>query len=265
MRTFSGYIGFKAALSETIFPILYKDEQIVVIDKPAGMLVHRSSIDSQESTFVLQELRNQLEQHVFPVHRLDKPTSGILMFGLNTGIAALLSQQFTERTIKKRYWMICRGFTPDQGRIDHALVPRDDFKSRHKKQGKEVATKPAQDAVTIFKTLAKTEIHVLIDKYPSSRYSLVEAEPQTGRKHQLRRHFKHISHPIIGDPRYGKGTHNRYFAENLGCDRLLLHAQSIEFEHPVSGENIYIESMPEGVFLDVLKQLDLMPEKASIQ
>lgn len=211
----------------------------------------------------MQELRNQLDQHVFPVHRLDKPTSGILMFGLDADVAAQLSQQFAERRIKKHYWMVCRGFTPGHGRIEHALVPRDDFKSRHKKQGKEMVAKPAQDAVTEFKTLAQTEIPVRVDKYPGSRYSLVEAEPMTGRKHQLRRHFKHIAHPIIGDPRYGKGTHNRYFAGSLGCNRLLLHARSIAFEHPVSGEQVYIESMPGGCFLQVLGQLNLMPTKCS--
>lgn len=248
-------------MQDTIFPVLYQDSHIVIINKPAGMLVHRSNIDRQESTFVLQELRNQLDQHVFPIHRLDKPTSGILMFGLHADVAAQLSKQFVERTVKKRYWMLCRGFTPDQGIIDHALVPHDDFKSLRKKQGKEIIAKPAQTAETWFRTLEKTEIPMLVDKYPSSRYSLVEAEPKTGRKHQLRRHFKHISHPIIGDPRYGKGTHNRYFANNLGCNRLLLHAQSLEFQHPESGESICIDCKPGGVFLNVLKQLGLTPRK----
>ena len=250
-------------MSDSNFPILYKDEHLVAIDKPADMLVHRSNIDRQERRFVLQELRNQLDLRVYPIHRLDKPTSGILMFGLDTDSAALLSEQFAQREVLKRYWMLCRGYTPDADEIDYALVPRDEFKSRNKKLGKEVVVKPAQEAVTTFKTLARVEIPILIDKYPASRYSLVEAQPKTGRKHQLRRHFKHISHPIIGDPRYGKSTHNRYFSENLGCDRLLLHAQYISFRHPISKQSVEIQCMPNGIFNDVLGQLNLMPEQES--
>lgn len=245
-------------MSDLNFPILYQDEHLVVIDKPAGMLVHRSNIDRQENLFVLQELRNQLERRVYSVHRLDKPTSGILIFGLDSDSAALLSEQFAQREVLKRYWMLCRGYVPEAGEIDHALVPHDDFKSRNKRQGKEVTAKPAQEAVTRYKTLATVEIPVLIDKYPASRYSLVAAEPKTGRKHQLRRHFKHISHPIIGDPRYGKGTHNRYFAEHMGCARLLLHAQYLGFKHPVSRQLVEIECMPKGIFSEVLQKLGLL-------
>lgn len=240
-------------------PILYMDDQLVVIDKPAGMLVHRSDIDRHETVFVLQQLRNQLGRHVYPVHRLDKPTSGILVFGLDSESASSLAEQFALRQIDKGYWLVCRGYAQDSGEVDYPLVPRDDFQSRRKKRGEEKIKQPPQDAVTEFTTLARTEIPVCIDKYPSSRYSLVKAEPKTGRKHQIRRHFKHLAHPIIGDVRYGKGTHNRYFAEQLGCERLLLHAQSLTFSHPLTGEHIRVECMPGGEFASVLEQLQLHP------
>lgn len=237
------------------FPILYQDEHLIAINKPADILVHRSKLDNHETRFVLQELRNQINQHVYPIHRLDKPTSGILLFALNPEIAAALSLQFEERAVEKRYWLLVRGYTEDSGSIDHPLVPKDDFKSRNKRLGKEVKVKPAKEAITEYKTLWKVEIPFPVDKYPCSRYSLVEAAPKTGRKHQLRRHFKHISHPIIGDPKYGKSTHNRYFSDRLDCNRLLLHSQYLSFIHPVSNEKIEIEQKPTGRFLSVLNQL----------
>ncbi len=205
--------------------ILYRDDHCVVVNKPRGVLVHRSKLDRHENTFLLQTLRDQLGQHLYPVHRLDKPTSGALLFALSPEAAAQLQTQLEENRAEKHYLLVCRGFCPQRGEIDHPLKPVNDFRrTRHKSNNGE-----AKPALTRFQRLATIELPVAVDKYPRSRYSLVKASLLTGRRHQIRRHFKHISHPIIGCPKYGKSTHNRYFAEQLHAPGLLLHAWQLLF------------------------------------
>jgi tRNA pseudouridine65 synthase len=238
-----------------VFKIIYSDAFITVIDKPYDMLVHRTNIARQESVFVLQELRNQIGRHLYPVHRLDRPTSGVLLFAHDQEIARNLAAQFEERQVEKRYWLICRGYVPVQGEIDYPLVPKDDFQSKRKKQGLASREKSAQEAVTRYRCLQTYELDECVDKYPKTRYSLVEATPQTGRKHQIRRHFKHISHPIIGDARYGKSSHNRFFADKLGCDRLCLHAVELKIKHPITQESIVLQAPPSDQFLQVIQRL----------
>ncbi|MFT5114386.1 MAG: tRNA pseudouridine65 synthase [Parasphingorhabdus sp.] len=242
----------------SLLKIVYQDRDIVGIDKPAKMLVHRSAIDRHETVFALQALRDQLGIQVYPIHRLDKPTSGILLFATSSEMASLLGQEMQNHRVEKTYWLVCRGHPPDLDRIDYALKPLDDFKSLRKKgRVKELSAAEPQEAVTDFRTLSQVEIPTAIDKYPTSRYSLVEARPKTGRKHQIRRHFKHISHPIIGDIRYGKGTHNRYFSDQLKCDRLLLHSYGVKFTHPNTEQPIEITCPPDGQFHDALVALSL--------
>ncbi|MRI31391.1 tRNA pseudouridine(65) synthase TruC [Endozoicomonas sp. OPT23] len=212
--------------------ILYQDEYLVAVNKPSGLLVHRSMIDRNETRFALQIVRNQVGQHVFPLHRLDKPTSGVLLFGLSSDVARIAGKQFEENTVKKSYLAVVRGYAPESGFIDHALKEELD-KIADKKARQD---KPAQEAQSEFKRLAIVELPIAIERYPQSRYSLVEVRPKTGRKHQVRRHMKHIAHPIIGDAKHGKGVHNRYFAEHFDAGRLLLHCQSMSLEHPVTGE-----------------------------
>ena len=212
--------------------ILYKDEYLVAINKPSGLLVHRSEIDRHETRFVLQLLRNQLGQRVYPVHRLDKPTSGVLVFALSSEMASLIVDQWREREVEKRYLAITRGYMPEHIHLDYAMKPPVDKYAKHE------VDKPAQEAITDFYMKAKVEIPVEIDKYPQSRYSLVEAVPKTGRKHQIRRHLKHLSHPIIGDARYGKGRHSRYFRDHFDAGRLLLHAWQLQMQHPVTNETL---------------------------
>lgn len=238
-----------------MFKIIYSDSFITVVDKPYGMLVHRTKIARQESVFVLQELRNQIGRHLYPVHRLDRPTSGVLLFAHDPEIARSLATQFEQRQVEKRYWLICRGYVAEQGEIDYPLVPRDDFQSRRKKQGLAPREKPAQEAITRYRCLQTFELDVCVDKYPRARYSLVKASPQTGRKHQIRRHFKHISHPIIGDARYGKSSHNRFFADKLGCDRLCLHAVELKIKHPDTQGDLVLQAPPGDQFLQVIKRL----------
>lgn len=234
-----------------MFDVLYQDDDMVAINKPEKWLVHRSAIDKHETRFVLQTLRDQIEQAVYPVHRLDKPTSGVLLFALNSRSAKAIAQQFTEHRIDKRYLAICRGHITPCTRLNYPLIPKDDFKSK-----KPTKPKQAQSAETYFKCLERYELPVDIDRYPQSRYSLVEAKPVTGRKHQLRRHLKHLSHPIIGDPKYGKSNHNRYFAEVLAAPRLLLHCKRLVLRQPATQQLVSIEAPLKGDFAQLLATLE---------
>ena len=224
--------------------ILYQDEYIVAINKPSGLLVHKSMIDKHEIYFAMKILSNQIDKWVYPIHRLDKPTSGILLFALDSHTAKLLSEQFTEHTIIKKYLAIVRGYTNDTGTIDHALKDKFD-KIAHKDISQELEEK---EAITHYKTLDKVELDFTVGKYDKVRYSLVELTPHTGRKHQLRRHLKHISHHILGDTKYGRGEHNKFIREQFDCHRLLLHASSLKFKHPYSNKNIIIEAKIDEIF-----------------
>ena len=180
--------------------ILFQDDALVVVNKPSGLLVHRSMIDRHETRFAMQMVRDQIGHHVFPIHRLDKPTSGVLIFALSSASAKTMGAQFQQKTIYKRYKAVVRGFAPELGVIDYPLKEELDKIADKKVR----PNKPAQAAVTQYRCLATTELPIAIDaRHPTSRYSLIEALPQTGRKHQIRRHMKHISHPIIGDAKHG--------------------------------------------------------------
>lgn len=187
-------------------PVLFRDEALVVVNKPSGMAVHRGW--GAGPRFALQWVRDSVGQHVFPVHRLDQPTSGALLFALSSEVAATLALAFREGRVSKRYLALVRGVPPAAGLIDHP-VPRE-------RGGPRVE--------------AQTEFRL---RHAFPRYALVEARPLTGRLHQIRRHLKHLSHPIIGDVDYGKGEHNRLFREAWGLRRLALHAFSLGFEHPL--------------------------------
>jgi tRNA pseudouridine65 synthase len=231
--------------------ILWQDELLVAINKPSGLLVHRSAIDRYETRFAMQLLRDQLGQHVWPLHRLDKPTSGVLLFGLSAEAARLMATQFEQHAIRKSYLAIVRGYTLEQAVIDYPL------KEIHDKMTDKLANqdKEAQQAVTAYRRLATAELDVEIEGHATSRYSLVRCIPSTGRKHQIRRHMKHISHPIIGDARFGRGRHNRWFAENLEAGRLLLHAETLGFTHPQTAENVEVLAPCSGRFMNAVNAL----------
>lgn len=226
--------------------ILYQDDAVVVVNKPSGLLVHRSPIDRRETRFAVQWLRDQLGRRVYPAHRLDKGTSGALAFALDPQNARALAGQFAGQQVRKTYLAIVRGWPAAAGVIDHPLDAVQDDYAR-------VAQTGPKACRTRFRTLATVELPVRVDRYPSSRYALVELEPETGRRHQLRRHLAHLSHPIIGDSTYGKGRHNRLFAERYGVRRLLLACVALEFTHPVSGSGIRVEAAP-GADFDALRQ-----------
>ena len=231
--------------------IIHRDEQLIAIDKPAGLLVHRTVLDRHETRFAVQLLRDQIGQHVHPVHRLDRGTSGVLLFALDRAIAHALSDQFEAQRVDKTYLAVVRGHPPEAGRIDHALTRQyDDYEFRNP-----ASIAAAQDAITDYRRLATVELAQRVDRYPTSRYALLELKPQTGRRHQLRRHLKHLAHPIIGDATYGKGRHNRLFQELFGCHRLLLACLEMRLTHPVSGLPLELRAPLAADFSDVLGKL----------
>jgi len=221
-------------------PVLYQDEAVVVVHKPSGLLVHRTGLDAGERWFAVQLLRDQLGGcHVFPVHRLDKGTSGVLVFALSSSDAAAVAKQFAFHTVGKRYLAVVRGWPPEAGTIDHPLTHE---------------TKDPQPALTRFRTLERLTLPLRADRYPESRYALVEACPETGRTHQIRRHLKHLGHPIVGDTTHGVGAHNRLWRSAFGCHRMLLACTALEFAHPRTGERLVQEATPENSFATAWEQ-----------
>ena len=234
-----------------MLPIIYQDERVVAIHKPSGLLVHRSELDRHETRFAVQLLRDQLGRHVYPAHRLDRGTSGVLVFALDKDTARALGGQFERQEVIKTYLAVVRGHPPEAGRIDHALSRRRD----DAEWVGERSTDEAQPAVTDFRRLATCELPHQVDRYPTSRYALVELTPHTGRRHQLRRHLKHIAHPIIGDATFGKGRHNRLFQQLFGCHRMLLACVRMQLRHPVDGRIVDLCAPPDGEFAAVLAAL----------
>jgi tRNA pseudouridine65 synthase len=230
--------------------ILYQDDALVVVNKPAGLLVHKSPIDRHETQYAMRILRDQIGCWVYPVHRLDKPTSGVLVFGLSSEVAAIFSAAFENHEVEKDYLAVVRGFPPESGCIDHPIRETAMFKSD---KGKYEA-KEARSAITHYQRLATIELPVAVDKYPASRYALMRLSPVTGRQHQLRRHMKHLSHPIIGDPKYGKSNHNRFFAEHIGVERLLLACMQMGFKHPLTGQWMRVRAPLDAAFDKVLSE-----------
>lgn len=230
--------------------ILYWDDQLVAVNKPAGLLVHRSPLDPYEERCALQMLRDRVGRHVYPVHRLDKATSGVLLFALTSRTARLLADDFAARRVTKRYLAVVRGMTDGEGMIAHPLADEPARYPALSRQGR-----GAKEAVTSYRRLADAELPFPVGRYPTSRYSLVAAFPETGRRRQLRRHFKHIFHPIIGDTTYGEGRHNRLFREEFGCDRLLLHAYDLSFSHPVTGEPVSLSAQLDAAYSGLIDRL----------
>ena len=215
--------------------ILYRDDYLVSVAKPPGLLVHRTGLDAGETRFALQLLRDQIGRPVWPVHRLDKGTSGVLLFALDAATARALGLAFERgEAMRKSYRAVVRGWPPESGVIEHPL--------RRMPDDMRVEREEVQDALTRYRTLERYELPLAQGGFASTRCALVELQPVTGRRHQLRRHMKHIAHPIIGDATHGKGPLNRALADLLGLQRLWLHAARLELRHPVSGEMLRIEA-----------------------
>jgi tRNA pseudouridine65 synthase len=220
-------------------PILYRDAWLCAVHKPSGLLVHRTELDRGETDFAVQRLRDQLGCRVHPVHRLDRGTSGVLLFALDRDVASDLGAQFAAATVHKRYVAVVRGHPPVEGTIDHPLRRQRDDDDPAPRPG---AGREPQRAVTHYRRLDTAELPHAVDRYPTSRYALLELVPETGRRHQIRRHLKHVAHPVIGDATYGKGRHNRLFATLFGSTRLLLACAGMRLVHPATREPLALSA-----------------------
>jgi tRNA pseudouridine65 synthase len=216
-------------------PIIYQDEHLLVVYKPSGLLVHRSPIDKTETQFLMQLVRDQIAQRVYTVHRLDKPTSGLLLLALSSEVAKRLSLQLERQQVSKTYIALIRGWLTQAQRLDYPLIEQLDKMTDNMRKDN-----PAKAAVTNITPLAHFELPYPIARYQTGRFSLVELMPETGRKHQLRRHMKHLLHPIIGDTTHGDAKQNRYMQTHVGIERLALCATALALAHPVSGEPLNV-------------------------
>lgn len=208
--------------------ILFRDRHYIAIIKPFGLLVHRTAIAEHHKNFVLQILRNQIRGWIYPIHRLDGPTTGVLVFGLHKKAASKLNDLFRKRSLKKTYYALVRGHAPDKGIIDHPVL----------KHG----NKYPQNAITEYQTVAKGILSIAQFGYEQLYYSLVRVTPHTGRMHQIRKHLKHINFPIICDKKYGDWRHNKLFYREFGINNLFLLAKKLQFIHPYTDETIVIEA-----------------------
>jgi len=268
-----------------ILNILYQDDYLVAVDKPAGLFVHRSFMDKDEIYFALQLVRDQIGQYVYPVHRLDRPTSGVLLFALTKEVAQKLNQAFAEKSagaviegaeleaaqdksttesssLEKTYYALVRGHLPlhdDNAKpllIDYPLKEKlDKLGDKHASQNK-----AAQSAQTYYQVLKQATLPIAVGKFNSVRYSLIKLNPITGRRHQIRRHLAHLRHPIIGDINYGDNKQNPFFGEHFGFKRLMLIAKSLRFTHPVTEQIITItapfDQQWQGVFAQLVWRED---------
>ncbi len=238
-------------MSSEQLKIIYQDDHLVAVNKPSGLLVHRSMIDKHETRFALQLVRNQIGQRVYPVHRLDKPTSGVLLFALDSETARLMGEQFTADVVQKRYLAVVRGYSAEHDVIDYPLKQeRDKMTDVLADQDKQ-----AQAAVTEYIRLATVELPLPVGRYQTARFSLLQLMPKTGRKHQLRRHMKHIFHPIVGDTSHGDGRQNQFFRQQFDCQRLLLAATAMSFMHPHTGAKVKLSASLDAVFERIIDEL----------
>ncbi|MBY5990649.1 tRNA pseudouridine(65) synthase TruC [Ferrimonas balearica] len=230
--------------------ILYEDDHLVAVHKPSGLLVHRSWLDRHETQFAMQMTRDLVGCHVFPVHRLDRPTSGVLLFTKSAETANALMEQMVARTVEKRYLALVRGYVDEAGELDYPL----------KRELDDIADKRAnpdqapQEAVTRYRPLARVELPFEVGRYPTARYTLMAMEPLTGRKHQLRRHMAHLRHPIIGDTTHGDRHHNKFYRAQFGRQRLWLMNKAMGLDHPVSGERLWLEAPMEAEWLALFER-----------
>ena len=220
--------------------ILYQDDALIAVNKPAGLAVHRSKMVGNAEEFLIDLLREQLGGNVYLAHRLDRATSGVLLIARSSEMAAALGEQFMGRSVRKQYLAVVRGWPePEEGLIDYALPG-----SRE--------TGPRREASTRYQRLATIEVPIALGRYPQQRYALVHAEPLTGRFRQIRKHLAHIHHPVIGDCQHGRGDHNRLYKQYFSCHRMLLHARRLQFAHPLNGRPMVIDAALDREYRDLL-------------
>jgi tRNA pseudouridine65 synthase len=222
--------------------ILYQDDALIAVNKPAGLAVHRSRMVGNAEEFLVDQLREQIGDSVYLAHRLDRATSGVLLIARSREVAGALGEQFMGRHVHKKYLAVVRGWpVPDEGLIDYALPG-----SRE--------TGPRRQARTHYRRLAAIEVPIALGRYPQQRYALVQAEPESGRFRQIRKHLAHIHHPVIGDCQHGRSDHNRLYKQYFGCHRMLLHAWRLRFAHPLSGASMQIEAPLDQEYTTLLER-----------
>jgi tRNA pseudouridine65 synthase len=234
--------------------ILYQDSDLVAVHKPAGLKMHHDRRDNPQAPVLLQEVRNRTGRWIYPVHRLDRPASGVVLFAFSPDIARVLAGHFRHQEVAKTYLAVTRGYVEPAGSINSPLAAN----AYAPKGGQSL--KPA---LTRYERLAAIELNYPVGPYATSRYALVAVHPCTGRMHQIRRHFHHIRHPLIGDTAYGDARHNRFFREHFGCHRLLLAAVELKLPHPNTGNALHVIAPLEKSYRDVLQKigwLDQLPE-----
>jgi tRNA pseudouridine65 synthase len=215
--------------AHALIEVVYEDAHLLAVNKPAGLLMHRSAIAAGESDFLLERLQQQFGVPLFLAHRLDRATSGVVLLGKSRDVVGDLGRQFMARSVRKRYLAVVRGWPDAEGVIDYALP---DVRERG----------PRKAALTRWRLIATTTVAIELGKYPEQRYALVEALPETGRYRQIRKHFHHVSHHIVGDTSHGRGDHNRLWRIHFAMHRLLLHAWRLELLHPLGGAQLQLQA-----------------------
>jgi tRNA pseudouridine65 synthase len=253
MTDFSNTIVIEKVITEKpVLTILYQDEYLVAIDKPSGLFVHRSFMDKDEIYFALQLVRDQIGKYIYPVHRLDRPTSGVLLFALTKEVAQKLNEAFANKSasggvseenneteLTKTYYALVRGHLPINEQAELIDYP---LKEKLDKLGdKNVSRdKAPQSAQTYYQVIKQASLPIALGKFDSVRYSLVKLLPITGRRHQIRRHLAHLRFPILGDINYGDNKQNPFFIQHFGFKRLMLIAKSLSFIHPITKQKLTI-------------------------
>lgn len=222
--------------------ILFEDTDLIAVNKPHGLFVHRSELDVHATEFALQIVRDMIGHRVYPVHRLDRKTSGVLLLAKSKEVQSIMNEMFRNQQVDKTYLAIVRGFTDDTGTIDYPLL---------NEKGK------SQNAITHYTTITRGEIDISFGKFPTSRYSLLRVNPETGRMHQIRRHLSHIFHPIIGDRPHGCNKQNKFFLDQFDMKTMMLHASSVQFLHPNRITEIKISAPYHSEFNRMVKALRL--------
>lgn len=231
-------------------PVLYRDDDLIAVAKPSGLFVHRSEKDRSQRTAALQVVRDQVGHDVYTIHRLDRATSGVLLFGLHPEAATAMSELFAQRAISKTYQCLLRGHCPSTGIIETPLVS-----ARGRGLPSEHPFAVPQEAVTEFQRRVAFEIPIPSGRHSTTRCCLVDVFPKTGRYHQIRRHFNYIAHPVIGDSSHGDSRQNRVFREHAGVSRLMLAATGLKFRHPYGDVEVDLTCPPESSYEVVIRRL----------
>lgn len=241
------------AAALTKIEVVYEDDALLAVNKPAGLLVHRSAIAADERDFLIERLREQTGAALYLAHRLDRATSGIVLLAKSREIAGELGKQFMARSIDKTYLAVVRGWPDAAGTIDYPLP---DVRERS----------PRKPAITTWRVLATASVPIELGRYPEQRYALIEVSPQTGRYRQIRKHLHHVSHHIVGDTSHGRGDHNRLWRMHFGVHRLLLHAWRLRLDHPLTGTRLMLEAPLDAVWQRVLESMgweDALPGESA--